>query len=104
MSESTYPHPANLSPSERQYCRNALAIQDASNLSAVLRTFSEGYSALQRERGSDAAQRHPATLWFVSKICSMTGFDSSAFPRRGPSVDSLTDLAWLESVSAAGEA
>lgn len=59
---------------DKKHWEDALAIQDACNLSGVVHSFATAMSALCAE-GLDTAARnnHPIAILFASKIASLTG-------------------------------
>jgi hypothetical protein len=59
---------------ERQICSDALTVQDACNLTGVLRSFHEAACWLQRNtKSTDAVCQHPAMKLFADKVASLTG-------------------------------
>lgn len=64
--------------------RDAILVQDACNLSGVVRTFAEVMPKIRAEvealgvHSTDAVNRHPIAVMFSSKIASLTGSDSMA--------------------------
>jgi hypothetical protein len=62
--------------------RLALEVQDASNLSGVVKAFDLVINCLNeqarmRNEGTDWKNRHPVAVLFASKIASLTGSDST---------------------------
>jgi len=56
--------------------RDALAVQDACNLSGVVNAFSRALSALHEvQLGTDEIRQHPISVLFANKIYDMTGKD-----------------------------
>jgi hypothetical protein len=57
---------------------NALAVQDACNLSGVVHGFAEAMHALCDEKlDTSARNHHPIAVLFSSKIAALTGSESS---------------------------
>ena len=57
---------------------NAIVVQDACNLSGVLKSFAEVmekicYEAHQLEVGTDWKNKHPISVLYASKIAALTG-------------------------------
>ena len=64
----------------QELARQALAVQDACNLSAVVKAFSEALDDLwphaqAEERGTDWVNQHPITRAYVSKLASLSGHE-----------------------------
>ena len=60
-----------------KHWHNAVAIQDACNLSGVVHSFAEAMSALCAEGlDTESRNRHPIAVLFSSKIASLTGSES----------------------------
>jgi len=57
----------------------ALQVQDACNLSGIVKSFSEVMSAVwveasRLEKGTDWVNTHPVALLFISKICDLSRY------------------------------
>jgi hypothetical protein len=72
--------------SEAQIAKDAMAVQDASNLVGVLKSFHEASQWLMRE-GVTNLNEHPAMQLFASKVHSLT--------RMGLSNHLPFNLAWV---------
>lgn len=76
-------------------CVRALNVQDASNLSGVLKSFHETVSELKKlcpELSSAEINNHPVVILFASKVASLTGNDSaSAFSKAYNEVKDLQE-------------
>ena len=64
------------SPNLRDWCKMALSVQDACNLSGVV----HGLGRIQSEMvdqgmGTDERNKHPVTKMFVVKLCCLSGVD-----------------------------
>lgn len=64
----------------QQAAQTALDIQDASNLSGVVASFSEVMTALWTEanrtgRGTDWVNQHPVSKLFAEKVSQLAGSD-----------------------------
>jgi hypothetical protein len=64
----------------KEAARQALNVQDACNLSGVVRSFASVIEILWKEpgcKGTDWVNTHPIAVLFSSKIASLTGSESS---------------------------
>lgn len=57
---------------------DALAVQDACNLSGIVHSWAESMSAIWEEErechgGTDFVNRHPVNILFASKVADLTG-------------------------------
>lgn len=62
-----------------QLYRDALFVQNASNLSGVVHSLSDAVSFLHKQpecTGTDWVNRHPVVVLFVNKLADMSGADS----------------------------
>lgn len=58
----------------RKAAQDALAVQDACNLSGVVHAFSRAMSAVRKHtNGTDEANTHPVALLFADKIMDLVG-------------------------------
>ena len=66
----------------KEACKIALDVQNACNLSGVVRSWSEALSAVWDEarrsgHGTDWVNTHPVSVLFSDKVLSLTGSDRS---------------------------
>lgn len=64
----------------KELCSEALAVQDACNLSGVVHSFSRVMTDLRANlpnAGTEAINRHAVSVLFASKIASLTGSEFS---------------------------
>ncbi len=79
---------------EAQICRDALAVQDACNLSGVLRSFHEAALwLLSNTKCTDSVNTHPAMKLFADKVASMTGMQGNSMTAFSRAYDRCKELA-----------
>ena len=58
----------------KKAAQDALAVQDACNLSGVVHAFSRAMTVIRENtNGTDEANRHPIAVLFADKIADLTG-------------------------------
>ena len=65
----------------KELCQEAVAVQDACNLSGVVHSFSRVMTDLRAalpSAGTADINRHPVSVMFASKIASLTYCESSS--------------------------
>lgn len=67
-----------MSDEVKRYCKAAVQVQDACNLSGVVFDFAKAMHAIcdddnRLHKGTDWKNRHPVAVLFASKIASLTG-------------------------------
>lgn len=82
----------------KELCKEALDVQDACNLTGVLKSFDRTMGELRllaREEGwegTEAINRHPVAILFSSKIASLTGSeDGLEFSKAYDSVSKVVE-------------
>lgn len=62
---------------DKKMCDDAIFVQDACNLIAVVNTFSRHLKTMQESgMGTDEICNHPVSVMFSSKIASLTNSES----------------------------
>jgi hypothetical protein len=63
----------------KQLCDEAIAVQDACNLSGVVHSFSQAMTALAElgVKDTEGRNRHPVAILYASKIASLTGCEGA---------------------------
>ena len=73
---------------EWEICRDALLVQSACNLTAILRSFHEAALWLHEStQSTDAVCQHPAMKLFADKVASLTGMQEATFAKYSTSYD-----------------
>ena len=79
----------------KKAAQDALAVQDACNLSGVVHAFSRAMSVIREDtNGTDEANTHPIAILFADKIADLTG--SPGMAGFGEACQACADIAGMK--------